>query len=73
MVVKLEKGNNLRKHCSKTAFKTVRKLIGDQIENSSTLEHLSNEDLKGNVYNEVVKVKEKKVTQLEETKQLYSQ
>ena len=50
LVAKLEKGNNLRINCSTTAFETVRKLIGSQIDNSSTLEYLSNEDLKGNIY-----------------------
>ena len=60
LVVKLEKGNNLRIHCSTTAFETVRKLIGSQIENTSTLEYLSNEGL--NIYSEVVKVKEKSNT-----------
>ena len=64
LVAKLEKGNNLRINCSTTAFETVRKLIGSQIDNSSTLEYLSNEDLKGNIYiySEVVKVKEKSNT-----------
>ena len=62
MVVKLEKGNNLTIHCSKTAFEAVGKLIGSQIDNSSTLEYLSNEDLKGYMYSEVVKVKEKSNT-----------
>ena len=50
LVVKLEKGSNLRIHCNTNAFETVRKLIGSQIDNSSTLECLSNEDLKGNIY-----------------------
>ena len=50
LVVKLEKGSNLRIHCSTNAFETVRKLIGSQIDNSCTLEYLSNEDLKGNIY-----------------------
>ena len=50
LVVKLEKGNNLRIKCGTSAFETVRKLIGSQIENSSTLEYLSNEDLKENAY-----------------------
>ena len=55
LVVNLEKGNNLRIHCSTTAFETVKKLIGSQIDNSSTLEYLSNEDLKGNIYIYIVK------------------
>ena len=50
LVVNLEKGNNLRIHCRTTAFETVKKLIGSQIDNSSILEYLSNEDLKGNIY-----------------------
>ena len=62
LVVELEKENNLRIHCSTTAFETVRKLIGSQTENSSTLEYISNKDLKGNIYSEVVKVKEKRNT-----------
>ena len=49
-MVKLEKGNNLRIQCGTSAFETVRKLIGSQIENSSTSEYLSNEDLKENAY-----------------------
>ena len=50
LIVKLEKVNNLRIHCSTTAFEIVRKLLESQIENSSTLEYLSNEDLKGSIY-----------------------
>ena len=52
LVVKLEKGNNIRIHCSTTAFETVRKLIRSQIDSSSTLEYLSNKDLKWNIYGE---------------------
>ena len=50
LIVKLEKGNNLRIHCSTTALETVRKLIASKIGNSSTLEYLSNKGLKGNIY-----------------------
>ena len=56
LVVKLVKRNNLTIHCCTTAFETFRKL-GDQVERSSALEYLSNEDPKGNIYSEVVKVK----------------
>ena len=45
LVVKLVRGNNLRINCSTTASETVRKLIGSQIDNSSTVEYLSNADL----------------------------
>ena len=72
LVVKLEKGNNIRIHCSTTAFETVRKLIWSQIDSSSTLEYLSNKDLKWNIYGEQWKLK-KKVVQLEEIKELYLQ
>ena len=71
-VVKLEEGNDLRIHCSTTAFETVRKLIGSQIEKRSTLEDLSNEDLKGNIYSEVVKVKEKCNTTRRNRKALFT-
>ena len=50
LVAKWEKGNNLRIRRSTTAFETVRKLIGSQIGNSSTLEYLSNKDVKENMY-----------------------
>ena len=72
LAVKLEEGNNLRIHCSTTAFETVRKVIGSQIENSSTLEYLSNEDLKGNIYSEVVKVKEKSNTTRRNKRDLFT-
>ena len=71
LVVKLEKENNLTTNCDTTAFEKVRKLIVGQIENSSTLEYLFNEDLKGNIYSELVRVKEN-VIQQEEIKELYS-
>ena len=62
LVAKLKKGNNLRTHCSTSAFETAKKLIENKIDKSSTLKYLSNEDLKGNIYSEVVKVKEKSNT-----------
>ena len=80
LIVKLEKGNNLRIHCSTTALETVRKLIASKIGNSSTLEYLSNKGLKGNIYiyiyiyihSEVVKVKENSNTTRRNKRDLFT-
>lgn len=66
MVVKLEKRNNSRIHCIITTSETVRRLIGGHINNSSTLECLSNKDLKRNIDSEVVRVKKKDSTRINE-------
>ena len=84
LIVKLEKGKNLRIHCSTTALETVRKLIASKIGNSSTLEYLSNKDLKGNIckyiyiyiyiyiHSEVVKVKENSNTTRRNKRDLFT-
>ena len=78
LIAKLEKGKNLRIHCSTTALETVRKLIASKIGNSSTLEYLSNKGLKGNIYiyiyihSEVVKVKENSNTTRRNKRDLFT-
>ena len=64
MVVKLGKRNNSRIYCIITTSETVRRLIGRQIKNSSTLECLSNKYLKRNIDSEVVRVKKKDSTRI---------
>ena len=68
---KISKKKYLTIHCCTTAFESVRKL-GDQIERSSTLEYLSNEDPKGNIYSEVVKVKQKSNTTRKNKRALFT-
>ena len=59
LVVKMEKGNNLRIYCSTTAFEKVRRHIVRSIQENTNLEHIENEDQKGQVYSEILRVKDK--------------
>ena len=55
----MEKGNNLRVYCSTTAFEKIRRQIVRSIQDNTHLEHIENEDQKGQVYSEILRVKEK--------------
>ena len=59
LVVKMEKGNNLRICCSTTAFEKIRRQIVRSIQENTNLEHIENEDQKGQVYGEILRVKDK--------------
>ena len=50
LVLKLEKGNNLRIFCSATAFEGVKEIIEYTVSKSNKVEHLRNEDLAGRTY-----------------------
>ena len=55
----MEKGNNLRIYCSTTAFEEIRRQIVRSIQENTNLEHIENEDQKGQVYGEILRVKDK--------------
>ena len=59
LVVKMEKGNNLRIYCSTTAFEKIRRQIVRSIQENTNLEHIENEDQKGQVYSQILRVKDK--------------
>ena len=59
LVVKMEKGNNLRIYCSTTAFEEIRRQIVRSIQENTNLENIENEDQKGQVYSEILRVKDK--------------
>ena len=59
LVLKLEKGNNLRIFCSTTAFEGVKEIIENTVRKSNKVEHLRNEDQGGGIYSESIRVKEK--------------
>ena len=59
LVLKLEKGNNLRIFCSATAFEGVTKITENTVSKRNKVEHLRNEDQKGRIYSESIRVKEK--------------
>ena len=62
LVVKMGKGNNLRIYCSTTAFEKIRKQIVKSIQENakfSSLEHVENDFQKGQVYSEILRVKQK--------------
>ena len=60
LVLKLEKGNNLRIFCSTTAFGGVKEIIENTVRKSNKVEHLRNEDQGERTYSESIRVKEKK-------------
>ena len=55
----MEKGNNLRIYCNTTAFEKIRRQIVRSIQDNTNLEHVENEDQKGQVYSEILSVKDK--------------
>ena len=62
LVIKLEKGNNLRIYCSTIAFEKIRGETDRSIQENTNLEHTENQDQKGQVYSEILKSKRQKVT-----------
>ena len=52
LVLELEKGNNLRIFCSKTAFEWVKRFLKTQLANAE--EHIINKDREGGIYSESI-------------------
>ena len=44
LVLKLEKGNNLKINCSTTVFEGMKEIIENTVRKSNRVEHLGNED-----------------------------
>ena len=59
LVLKLEKGNNLRIFCNATAFAGVKEIIENTVRKSNRVEHLRNEDQEERICSESIRVKEK--------------
>ena len=59
LVVKLEKGNNLRIFCSTTAFEGVKQIIENTVSKINKIEYIRNEDQEGRIYSESIRVREK--------------
>ena len=56
LVVKREKEKNLRIFCSTTLFEEVKEIIGNTVSKTKKIEHIRNEDQKGKIYSESIKV-----------------
>ena len=59
LVLKLEKGNNLRIFCRTTTFKGVKEIIKNTISKSKKVEHLRNEVQERRIHSESIRVKVK--------------
>ena len=59
LLVKLEKGNNLRTFCSTTAFEGVKQIIENTVSKINKIEYIRNEDQEGRIYSESIRVREK--------------
>ena len=59
LLVKLEKGNNLRIFCSTTAFEGVKQIIENTVSKINKIEYIRNEDQEGKIYSESIRVREK--------------
>ena len=59
LVLKLEKGNNLRIFCRTTTFKGVKEIIKNTISKSKKVEHLRNEGQERRIHSESIRVKVK--------------
>ena len=59
LVLKLEKGNNLRIFCRTTTFKGVKEIIKNTISKSKKVEHLRNEVQERRIHSESTRVKVK--------------
>ena len=57
--IKVEKGNNLRIFCSKTAFENIRKTIVETVASNYVLEKTESRDILGKVVIEAIKTKER--------------
>ena len=58
LVVKSEKGNNLRIFCSTTAFEGVKQIIENTASKINKIEHIRNEDQERKIYSESIRVRE---------------
>ena len=59
LLVKLEKGNNLRIFCSTTAFEGVKQIIENTVSKINKIEYIRNEDQEGKIYSESIRAREK--------------
>ena len=59
LVVKLEKGNNLRIFFSTTTFEGVKQIIENTVSKINKIEYIRNEDQEGRIYSESIRVREK--------------
>ena len=59
LLVKLEKGNNLRIFCSTTTFEGVKQIIENTVSKINKIEYIRNEDQEGRIYSEIIRVREK--------------
>ena len=59
LLVKLEKGNNLRIFCSTTTFEGVKQIIENTVSKINKIEYIRNEDQEGRIYSESIRVREK--------------
>ena len=60
LVVKLEKGNNLRLLCRTAAFGGVKQIIENKVSKINKIEHIRNGAQEGRVHTESIRVREKK-------------
>ena len=56
LVVKREWEKNLRIFCSSTLFEEVKQIIENTVSKTKKIEHIRNEDQKGEIYSESIKV-----------------
>ena len=59
LVIKLEKGNNLRLFCSTTAFDGVKNIIENTVSKINKIEYVRNKDQDRRIYSESIRVREK--------------
>ena len=59
LVVKLEKGNNLRIFCSTAAFEGVKQIIENTVNKINKIEYIRNEDQEERICSESIRVREK--------------
>ena len=59
LVVKLEKGNDLKIFCSTTAFEGVKQIIENTVSKINKIEYIRNKDQEGRIYSESIRVGEK--------------
>ena len=59
LVVKLEKGNDLKIFCSTTAFEGVKQIIENTVSKINKIEYIRNKDQEGRIYSESIRVREK--------------
>ena len=59
LLVKLEKGNNLRIFCSTTTFEGVKQIIENTVSKIIKIEYIRNKDRERRIYSESIRVREK--------------